>query len=87
MHYHLGPLSFEETRKYIQHRLNHAKANGRDMNALFVEEAIHEIHKLSRGLPRLINAYCDHALLTGCVSESKEITSEIVEELAGEFRL
>jgi general secretion pathway protein A len=32
---------------------------------LFSAGAVHEIHALSKGFPRLINIICDHALLYG----------------------
>jgi hypothetical protein len=36
-------------------------------------------------VPRLINSLCDRALLTGYVSETRLITPDIVEEVAGEL--
>lgn len=80
IHYHLAPLSEEGTRQYIFHRLNTAKANGRDYTQLFEEEALSVIYLYSQGIPRVINNICDHALLTGFVSESKTITQAIALE-------
>lgn len=85
IHYHLNALSEEETSGYIWHRLDHAKSNGLDYRALFDSEALARIYQHTRGLPRLINGLCDHALLTGFLLEAKLITSNIIEEAASEF--
>lgn len=80
VHYHLSPLSAEDTRRYILHRLDRAKSNGLDVNNVFDEEAFEAIHRHSNGVPRLINHICDHALLGGYISDSKRITNPIVLE-------
>ncbi len=57
----LEPLNLKETSAYIQHRLKVAGVSpGR---ALFDSRAIQYIHKVSGGIPRLINVICDRALL------------------------
>jgi type II secretory pathway predicted ATPase ExeA len=61
LNFKLLPLSFPETRKYIRHRLRVA---GGDPDT-FSPEAIAVIYLLSGGLPRLINALCDAALVYG----------------------
>lgn len=63
--YHLRPLSRWETEHYIQYRLQIAGGNGRPE---FSPWAIRRIHRYSRGIPRLINAVCDTALLAGFVA-------------------
>ncbi len=62
--YHLGPINRQETAAYIQHRLLIAGSNGRPT---FSRPAYRAIHGYSRGVPRLINAVCDKALLCGYV--------------------
>lgn len=57
----LEPLAEAETQDYIEHRL---KLAGRVL-PLFSPEAAREVHALSKGVPRLINFICDHALLYG----------------------
>ncbi len=64
--YHLGPISKAETEDYILHRLKIAGATGRPT---FTKQALRSIHRYSRGVPRLINAVCDKALLAGYVEE------------------
>ncbi len=80
IHYHLDALNEDDTKKYIRHRLNLAKTNGRDYGRLFEEEALVTIHRHSRGIPRVINHLCDHALLAGFLAESKVITQPMVLE-------
>jgi general secretion pathway protein A len=62
--YHLAPISRQETAAYIQHRLLIAGSNGRPS---FSRPAFWSIYRYSRGVPRLINAVCDKALLCGFV--------------------
>jgi general secretion pathway protein A len=62
--FHLGPISRQETESYIMHRLQVAGSTGRPS---FSRPAIGEIHRQSGGVPRLINAVCDKAMLAGYV--------------------
>lgn len=82
--YHLGPLDISETEFYVHHRLTLAGANGRPR---FDESAIKLIHKHTGGVPRLINALCDKALLAGYVMQTdllnKRIIKLAVDELSG----
>jgi general secretion pathway protein A len=69
--YHLEPIERAETEAYIFHRLTVAGSNGRPS---FSPAAIRAIHRNSRGVPRLINAICDKALLAGYVEDCDHIT-------------
>ncbi|MFZ0727087.1 MAG: AAA family ATPase [Desulfobacterales bacterium] len=80
--YDIQPLSESEMVQYIGHRLRVAGGQAQ----LFSADAIHEIHRFSRGYPRLINVICDHALLTGYVQGLKTIPAEVVAECAREIR-
>lgn len=62
--YHLTSLSYAETEYYIYHRMSVAGANS---TPSFTRGAIRKIYRYSRGVPRLINAVCDKALLCGYV--------------------
>lgn len=68
--YHLGPLQGSETEAYIQHRLGIAGARGRPV---FSRWALRSIHRRTGGVPRLINAICDKALLCGYIEDLDEI--------------
>ena len=72
--YHLTPLDFEDTAAYINHRVDIAKGR-----VFFSHRAIAKIYRYSGGLPRLINAACDRALLAGFTRNSKEITGRIAD--------
>jgi type II secretory pathway predicted ATPase ExeA len=74
--YDMEPLAEKETRRYVDHRL---KVAGRDI-PLFTEDALKEVHALSKGYPRLINIVCDHALLCGFSSGLNEIDSRVIRE-------
>jgi len=49
--YHLSPLSGEETREYVRHRVRVAGVSAE----LFTPGALREIHRLSGGIPRIVN--------------------------------
>jgi len=80
--YHLTPLSQEETKAYIQHRLGLA-SGGKEVD-FFTPEAFELIYKYSKGTPRLINLVCDSALLSGYIYETKSITDKIIKEVIHE---
>lgn len=78
--YRLEPLSREETRAYIKHRLNICGAT----RPIFNKSAVDRVFKLSGGIPRLINVLCDRALL-GAYTEGKlQIDKRIVQQAANE---
>jgi general secretion pathway protein A len=78
--YHLMPLSREETKGYVRHRLRVAGAN----EEIFTPGALLELHRLSLGIPRVINVACDRALLGAYTQETKKITASLVRQAAGE---
>ncbi|MGZ8927035.1 MAG: AAA family ATPase [Methylobacter sp.] len=78
--YHLLPLSLNETRAYIHHRLT--VCNGR--TDIFKESAIRKVYKLSSGIPRMINILCDRALLGAYSSNAHVVTPAIVSAAANE---
>jgi general secretion pathway protein A len=78
--YHLEPLSREETRGYVRHRLRVAGA----ADEIFTESALAEIHRLAAGIPRVINVTCDRALLGAYTQETRKVTPSLVRQAAGE---
>ncbi len=80
-HYHLEPLNREETGEYIRHRLKKAGNSPAD---IFTEDAINEIYRHSKGVPRLINVICHNALISGLVYETKKITAKTALEAIAE---
>jgi len=79
----LAPLSTNETRDYIRHRLRIAAGAPRD---LFTELALREIHRRSQGIPRIINLLCDRALLAGYAASAKAIGLGLVTQTQKELR-
>jgi general secretion pathway protein A len=73
--YHLMPLSRFETGQYIQHRLELAGSKG---VPFFTQPAIWRVFNYSKGVPRLVNAVCDKALLAGFVAQSDRINYQMV---------
>ncbi len=78
--YHLEPLSRAETRAYIRHRLAVA-GRGR---AVFTQPALRTLHRRSRGIPRLINAIADRALLGAYTRERPQVDAATVRRAAAE---
>ncbi len=75
--YHLSPLSQEDTAMYIRHRLWIAGSNN---TITFEPGAIRELHRYSKGSPRLINAVSDNALLAGYVNRTQTIGAKLVKK-------
>ncbi len=72
--YHLLPFSEADTRAYVLHRLEVA---GRK-EPIFTERALGEVHRSTAGIPRLINAICDRALLGAYTQDVSRVTPAIV---------
>jgi general secretion pathway protein A len=73
--YHLPPLNRYEVNNYIQHRLEVAGAKG---VPYFTQPALWRVYRYSQGIPRLLNAICDKALLAGFVSQRERIDFRMV---------
>ena len=78
--YHLEALRRPETIAYIRHRLRVAGAT----RELFSSGALGELHRLSRGVPRIINVIADRALLGAYTREEHRVTGELVRRAASE---
>ncbi len=78
--YHLTPLSYVDTRQYIQHRL---KVSGGDPY-IFNRRALKKIYSLSKGVPRLINILCDRALLGAYVDGRQAVSVKMINKAAKE---
>ncbi len=78
------PLTLEETRGYIHERLRIAGAT--DPN-IFSAEAIEAVFRFARGIPRVTNLLCEHALISAFVEHEKPILPGTVETVAHEFQL
>jgi len=80
--YHLGPLSQEETRAYVEHRMN---AVGWNNDPHWDEGAFTAVFAHTGGIPRRINRLCSRVLLYGVLEETHHITPAIVDTTAIEL--
>ncbi len=79
--YHLTPLDRDETVAYIEHRLEVAGCN----RPLFTKGTLRLIHRLSGGIPRLINTICDRALLGAYGRKRTMVDRNLVRKAAAEL--
>ena len=75
--HHLDPLSAEETRGYVKHRLTVAGGNPE----LFTPEAVDLVHESTGGVPRLINLVCDTALVYAFADQRAGVGMDTVENV------
>lgn len=77
---HLGPLDQAETAQYIRHRLMIAGYRGPGFPAW----SLRRIHRLSGGIPRLINVLCDRTLLGTFVEGHWLVSRKVLAQAARE---
>jgi general secretion pathway protein A len=80
--YHLLPMGFDSTRRYIDHRMELA---GRFRAAEFTNAALKRVFRFSGGVPRLVNIVCDRALLIGYSEEERVISGAMVAQAVSEI--
>jgi type II secretory pathway predicted ATPase ExeA len=83
MRYRLGPLSLEETERYIDHRIRVA---GGSRNP-FTGDAVRSMHAISGGIPRLLNTLATTALLDAYGDDAETIDAPRIAAAAREHRL
>jgi general secretion pathway protein A len=81
MRFHLRPLSFAETGRYVDHRLRVAGAS----HPLFTAGAMAEIYRHSGGVPRLINIVSAHALFLAAADKRAQVDAATVASAAREI--
>lgn len=79
---HLQPLSVEEVKNYINHRIHQA---GYDKEDLFSEKAFELIHEKTLGVPRKINIFVDRILLFAFLEELENIDNDAINSVAEEM--
>jgi type II secretory pathway predicted ATPase ExeA len=77
------PLTSYDTRAYISQRLRIAGAS----KPIISNEAAELIHYHSKGIPRLINLICEHAMISAYVEQVNPVPGRIVEEVCMELDL
>src|SRR5262245_5695908 len=76
LRWHMGPLSYDETVAYIRHRLAVARAG--KPPRIFTQPALRLLHRLSGGVPRLINMIGHRALLAAFVVRRRRVTTRSI---------
>ena len=83
LHYHLKPLSLEETMDYLDFRLETAGG----APGLFTPDAVQKIFELTGGVPRRINSMATNALLVAYGTDAALIDSAIIDEIKDELMM
>ena len=76
--YTLEAMDEKDTREYIRHRIAVAGGNA----DLFSPQACTAAHRLTGGLPRLVNQVCDTALAYGFAEQARQISVRLVADAA-----
>jgi general secretion pathway protein A len=80
----LEPLGTNEVAKYMEHRWGVA---GGKQPVPFSSEAIVNVAKWSKGIPRLINSICDNALIEAFADSVPSVSADHVRRAAGDLLL
>jgi type II secretory pathway predicted ATPase ExeA len=77
-------LSLEETEEYIASRLLGAGGTGAQT---FPTETVQTIYSYARGVPRIVNLLCEHALVGAYADRQTTVSPQNVRRVAAEFDL
>lgn len=75
-------LTLTESHGYIANRLRIA---GATREPVFESAAVEALHYYSRGIPRVMNLLCEHALINAYAEGLNPVTPQMVEESARDF--
>lgn len=78
------PLTRQEMNAYVAERLRIAGADGRP---LFSPESLDAVYRYSKGIPRVVNLLCEHALISAFVDQHPMVLPAVVDDVAREFDL
>jgi general secretion pathway protein A len=84
LRHNLRPFGEVETATYVNERLRLAGYTGK---GLFEKRAFAELHRVTQGVPRLVNVVCDGALLLGYARELRTIGANEIREVARDLAL
>ncbi len=76
-------ISPEQTANYIAQRLLIAGTSEK----IFSDDAVSSIHRASRGIPRIINLICEHALILAYVEQLRQVPEELIHAVASDLDL
>jgi putative secretion ATPase (PEP-CTERM system associated) len=83
LRFHLTPLSKSDTAAYIQHRLEVAGSQGRE---IFDPDTLHTIYRYTGGIPRLVNSLCDTAMMAAFAKDQDVVRASEVQAAVEELR-
>nr|WP_320017015.1 AAA family ATPase [uncultured Desulfobacter sp.] len=83
VHAMLSPLEEKQTRDYINRRLELAGAT----HKIFIPEAVREVHRYTKGIPRRINIACDQAMIAAYTKDMQTVDAQIFQEAVGILKL
>jgi len=78
--FHLEPLDLQETANYLAHRLHRSGCS----RALFDSGAIRAMHRLSGGVPRVLNLLAERSLLGAYATNKKQVSVSVVKAASEE---
>jgi general secretion pathway protein A len=83
LRFHLTALSKSDTASYIQHRLEVAGSQGRE---IFHPDTFALIYRYTGGIPRLVNTLCDTAMMAAFAREQDHVEVEDVKAAVEEMQ-
>src|SRR4051812_4448995 len=83
LRFHLTPLSKTDTQLYIQHRLEVAGSQGRE---IFDPECYPLIFRYTGGIPRLVNTLCDTAMMAAFAQDRDVVKVEDMKAAVDELQ-
>ncbi len=84
LRHELKPFEAGELEFYVEERLRLAGYTGK---GIFKRSALRELFAVTGGVPRLVNAVCDGALLAGYGRDQAILDVEIIREVANDLHL
>jgi general secretion pathway protein A len=84
LRHELKPFEAGELEFYVEERLRLAGYTGK---GIFKRSALRELFAVSGGVPRLVNAVCDGALLAGYGRDQAILDAEVIREVANDLHL
>ncbi len=75
--FHLERMDEETVENYIAHRLKTAGGSGKE----FTKAASKQVFEQTRGVPRLVNQFCDFALLYAWTNDTKTVDEETISQV------
>src|SRR5213079_2082524 len=79
LRWHMGPLSRRETVAYVLHRLRVA-AGGDPPPRIFTRPALRLVHRISRGVPRVVNMVAHRAMVVAFAADRRVVNAACVRQ-------